>query len=60
MKQLCTYIRNDFNARPILYPYMASESTMLFCRKISRNKMVRVGEIKTNCLRHSPDHHMEE
>ena len=38
----------NYNARLILYPYMASESTMRFCRKFSRNNMVSVGEIKTS------------
>ena len=37
-----------------------NESTMLFCRKISRNNMARVVEIEANRLHHSPDHHMEE
>ena len=52
--------RSDYNAQPILQPYMAYESTMQFCRNISCNNMVRVVEIKTNHLYHSPDHHMEE
>ena len=50
----------DYNVRPVLYPYMAFGSVMRFCRKFSRNNMARVGEIKTNRLHHSPDHHMEE
>ena len=40
--------RLDCHVRPVLYPYMASLSTMRFCRKFSRNNMVHVGEIKTN------------
>ena len=47
------------NAQPVLYPYMACESIMGFCRNISCNKMVRVVEIKTNRLYHSL-HHMEK
>ena len=47
------------NAQPVLYPYMAYESTMRFCRNISRNNMARVVEIKTNHLYHSL-HHMEK
>ena len=35
--------RSDCNVRPVLYPYMASVSTMRFCRKFSRNNMARVG-----------------
>ena len=34
--------------RPVLYPYIASLSTMRFCRKFSRNNMARDSEIKTN------------
>ena len=48
----------DCDAWPVFYPYMASESTMRFCGKFSRNNIACVGEIKTNCLRHSADHHM--
>ena len=35
--------RSDCNVRPVLYPYMASASTMRFCRKFSSNNMARVG-----------------
>ena len=49
----------DCNAQPVLYPYMAYESTMRFCRKISHNNMTCVAEIKANRLYHSP-HHMEK
>ena len=47
------------NAQPVLYPYMAYESTMRFYRKFSRNNMARVVEIKTNNLYYSL-HHMEK
>ena len=47
------------NAQPVLYPFMAYESTMWFCRKISRNNMACVVEIKTNRLYHSL-HHIEK
>ena len=39
--------RLDCRVRPV-YPYMASVSTMRFCRKCSRNNMARFGEIQTN------------
>ena len=52
--------RKDCNVRPVLYPYMASESTKRFCRKFSCNSMGRIGEIKTSRLYYSPDHQIEE
>ena len=36
---------SDCNARPVLYPCIASESTKRFCRKFSRNNVARVGEV---------------
>ena len=41
------------NAQPVLYPFMAYESTMRFCRKISRNNMARVLKSKQIvCITH--------
>ena len=38
---------HNYNARLILYPYMASESTMRFCRKFSRYNMACIVGIRS-------------
>ena len=35
--------RLDCRVQPVLCPYIATVSTMRFCRKFSRNNMARVG-----------------
>ena len=47
----------NHNARPVLFPYTASESTMRFCRTFSRNNMARVGEIEFSARQTSSDPH---